>query len=589
MTNGDASLHPQSASALEPSEDERMMAELRTLLLGQDRQELRELHERLDNLRVRAQDVSEVVAEALRLREAADREHELSDVLLPSVEHALRESVRKDAQVLAEALYPVMGPAIRKSIYESIRALVQSFNEALSQGFSLRGLKWRIESIRTGRPFAEVVLLHTLVFRVEQVFLIHKATGLLLNHLATAQLEIQDPDMVSGMLSAIRDFVHDSFSGSRASSVDTMQVGDLEVWVEQGPHAFLAIVIRGHAPQRVRFKLKQLLEEVHQKFGKEMEAFQGDAAPFLSASDILRICLESQQGDEEPFRPRPFVPVLAGTVVALGLAWFMFSAVQSWKWNRFVERLRDEPGVVVTSYDKSGGRYHIQGLRDPLSKDPAALAVRAGLDPSRAVFKWKGYDSQDDPMVLKRALTVLKPPAGVRVAIQDGELIIQGDCDKDWASRARMVGPLITGVRALDTAGLYEGGPFGRQGTALESETIFFAAGRTEISDDQRAEVARVAESLRRLLARAGEARQGIRFEIIGHADSTGNESANASLSRERAEKVRRALVELGLPASSLRSRGASNLEPVRKEASESDRRYNRCVRFRVVVPGPSP
>ena len=50
--------------------------------------------------------------------------------------------------------------------------------------------------------------------------------------------------MVSGMLTAIRDFVQDAFkSQSATESLDTLRVGELEVWVEQGPHAVLAIYL----------------------------------------------------------------------------------------------------------------------------------------------------------------------------------------------------------------------------------------------------------------------------------------------------------------------------------------------------------
>jgi hypothetical protein len=56
--------------------------------------------------------------------------------------------------------------------------MMQSFNQTIDHSLSFKGLAWRIEAWRTGRPFAEVVLLHTLRFRVEQLFLIHRDTGL---------------------------------------------------------------------------------------------------------------------------------------------------------------------------------------------------------------------------------------------------------------------------------------------------------------------------------------------------------------------------------------------------------------------------
>ena len=88
--------------------------------------------------------------------------------------------------------------------------------------------------------------------RVEQVLLIHRPTGLKLEHCFAPTVAYQDPEMVSGMLTAIQDFVRDSFSAPPGETLDSLRVGDLEVWVEQGPHATIAAVIRGHAPASLR-------------------------------------------------------------------------------------------------------------------------------------------------------------------------------------------------------------------------------------------------------------------------------------------------------------------------------------------------
>jgi len=106
-------------------------------------------------------------------------------------------------------------------------------------------LKWRLEAIRTKRSFAEVVLLHTLVYRVEEIFLIHTQSGILLQHVGAEANHGKDPDLVSGMLTAIQEFVKDSFNSQTGEMLDTLRMdGDHSVWIEQGPHAMLAAVIR---------------------------------------------------------------------------------------------------------------------------------------------------------------------------------------------------------------------------------------------------------------------------------------------------------------------------------------------------------
>ena len=191
------------------SNGDESLKELRNLLLGEEQRQITALQERLDDPTLRSRETSSVVAEAIRLRREQGGETALREALAPSVEASLKESIRKDASVLADVLFPVMGPAIRKSVAESIRAMLESFNRALESSLSIQGIKWRLEALRTGRSYAEVVLLRTLLYRVEQVFVIHKKTSLLLLHAVGPDVAAQDADMVTGMLSAIQDFVGD--------------------------------------------------------------------------------------------------------------------------------------------------------------------------------------------------------------------------------------------------------------------------------------------------------------------------------------------------------------------------------------------
>ena len=559
---------------------------LRTLLFSKEQQELMRLRTRFDDRDLRARDVSEVVAEALKLRSAEDADNQLSTALTPAVEQALRESVRKDARVLAEALYPVMGPAIRRSIYESISALIQSFNQALAQGLSIKGLKWRFEAMRTGRQFAEVVLLHTLVYRVEQVFLIHAKTGVLLQHAAIPSIAIQDPDLVSGMLSAIQDFMRDSFDASQGESVNSLQVGELQVWVEQGPEAVLACVIRGHPPQRIRFKMKETLERIHAEFGPELDRFEGDTSHFLSAGETLHGCLESQADETKPFQSRKYAYAVVSVVLAVILAWVAISFFETRKWTRFAGGLNNEPGIVVTSLESRGGRYHIRGLRDPESIDPESLVSKAGLDPRRVEFEWRPFYALDDALITKRATDILRPTEGVSVSVSNGAMSISGNCDDAWAARARSQAPLIAGVKAVDYSHLIVSGILSRETEALQSISVLFDSGSPAIRDDQRAEIDQAVEKTNSLRAKAIQSHLSVVVQILGHTDSTGTEAKNSQLSKQRADEVLRLLVQAGIPENLLKA--AAGAQPVQQENTEADRRYNRSVTFRVGPAGPA-
>ena len=243
-------------------------AALRHLLVGPEQNRLEELATELRDRHVSAADLAEHLPEAIVLRGKRDRQ--IGRALAPTVETALRESIRKNPREIATAIFPILGPAIRKAIAETMSALVRSINSAVEHSLSPRGIKWRIESWRTGVPYPQVVIKHALVYRVEQAFLIHAEGGLLIAHATTPGLQVPDADLISGMLSAIQDFVRDSFRPGEGATLRTFSVGDHTVQVEAGPMALLAVVIKGEAPEAVRRKQQDTLEMIHLQFAEPL-------------------------------------------------------------------------------------------------------------------------------------------------------------------------------------------------------------------------------------------------------------------------------------------------------------------------------
>ena len=215
-----------------PGDSVEAFEELRRLLLSGEREQLRDLRDRLNNRERRSKDVAGVLPEAVKL--SGERGEELVQALRPAVEGSIKQSIEKKPETFVGALHPIIGPMVRRSIAESLRRLMQSLNQTLEHPFSWRGLKWRFEALRTGKSFAEVVMLRSLVYRVEQLFLIHRKTSLSLLHVALDPAIAKDSDMVAGMLSAIQDFARDSFATGDDSALEEFRVGELQVWIAPG-------------------------------------------------------------------------------------------------------------------------------------------------------------------------------------------------------------------------------------------------------------------------------------------------------------------------------------------------------------------
>ncbi|MEM8850891.1 MAG: OmpA family protein [Pseudomonadota bacterium] len=72
-------------------------------------------------------------------------------------------------------------------------------------------------------------------------------------------------------------------------------------------------------------------------------------------------------------------------------------------------------------------------------------------------------------------------------------------------------------------------------------------------------------------------------FEIGGHTDSQGREVMNETLSQQRAEAVRAALIERGVPPSQLVAVGYGETQPIADNDTEEGREANRRITFTVL------
>lgn len=561
----------------DPASDDETVAELRSLLLGQAELQLAEVHERLFDPHRQLKEISSVLPDAIAVRSRQD--DELTTALSPTVSAALERSVRKNPQPIVDAIFPIMGPAIRKAIATALGGMVQSFNQTLNYSMTTRGLRWRWEALKTGRPFAEVVLLHTLLYRVEQIFLIHKETGLLLRHVAAPNVAVQDTDMVSGMLTAIQDFVRDSFQTSRGDQLETLQVGDLTVWIEQGPEAILAAVIRGNAPQELRPVLQDLLERIHLQFGTALTEFTGDAAPFVATEPLLEEGLQSSYDTAQHVRKssgkiNPFTVTAA--IVLLGLlVWGFFWVRDRQRWNSYIEKLRNEPGFVITDSGKQGGKYFVSGLRDPLSRDPTALLQGTGVEASSVVANWQSFQALSPQFVLARAQKNLEPPAGVKLTFSEGTLEAEGFASHNWILEAQRTARLLPGIYRLRDDKLFDL-------ERIEDPLLLFDLDQVTLQSGQEDKLNRLVDDLNHLRQLAGD--RPVRLEIAGHSDGSGTEMRNDKLSQGRADTVAATLRPRLTSWSNLTIIPLGTKEKLRMEMNDADRATNRSVKMKVIV-----
>jgi len=553
---------------------------LRSLLLGTEQASLQALAAKVGNRDNLARSVASVLAEATAIR--ARHDDGMTRALAPIINEGLQQSVRDNPQPVVDALYPIMGPAIRRSIAESLADMMQTFNRAVEQSLSPRALKWRLDAWRTGQPYAQVVLLNTLVYRVEQIFLIHRETGLLLGHVQAEHVVAQDPDMVSGMLTAIRDFVGDSFHVSQEDGVDTIRLGQLSVQVRVGPKAVLAAVVRGDAPQSLRTRLSETLERIHHSHAVALSRFDGDMTAFANVARDLEPCLLAQARERrrKPWRAYVAIALLA----AGGAGWLIERHESAAEWTAILTQLEHEPGFVVVETEHDG-THLVRGLRDPLARDPQSVIGAERASANNIVWDLKPYLSMEPQLVLARARSQLKAPDGVTLRLQGGTLRAFGVAPEAWLREARQRAPFVAGITTFDDGAVEvkDRAALNRARQELNAVTLYFEPASDALSDSQFATLDAVVPSLLALRDAAAAAQMTYSVDIVGRADAPGSSEFNLRLSQSRAEAVRRYLLAHGAPAKILHARGVGAVDAAGPQVNESDDAQRR-VNFEVTA-----
>jgi OOP family OmpA-OmpF porin len=595
-------------SALDPRLDE-----LRRLLVGHEIEVLGRLREVVEDPEQLGAAVGRVLPTAV-----ASSDARLGEVLAPALEKATASSIRNDPRTLIDILQPVIVPAIRKSVGETIDNTFQSLNESLRQSLSWRGLRWRFEAWRTGKPFAEVVLNHTLVYQVEHAFLIHSHTGLLISHVAAEDAASQDPQLVSSMLTAIQDFVRDSFQGVGQQGVDTLRLGDLRLWCEAGQFAMLVAVIRGNPPEELRGKLRDALGHIHEERRHLLETFDGDSSGLADIEAHLSECAALRQEGARtsavgfPWYVFLLAALLAGIAGGVGLwRWDLAQkaayeqaqivaeearqraaeaerrATELKRWSDYIDRLQAQPGIVVTESAERDGKFIVSGLRDPLAVDPLAILRQTEVDAARVTSRWQPYQSLEPEFVLKRLQASLSPPPSVALSIVGNRIVATGSATPLWIARARQAARLMpAGGPQFDYSQVQDiaEGLLGDLRRAIQSFEIRFDTNESLPAAGQEAVLDRLAASINELTGLAASLRMRARIRLTGHSDDTGPGTYNLSLSIARAGAVLALLKKRGVAADLITIGGAGQLDPLDMHNSDSARSLNRRVSVAVRI-----
>lgn len=227
--------------------------------------------------------ISPIIAEILE-EHIANSQDEVARAIAPIIGEALRRQVYQAREDIVDALYPIIGQTVNKAIAEALSDLARTIDARIRQNLIRRDIgrywKARLQGIST----AEYRLRELIPFTIREIFLIQRDTGLLICHYSYGEA-LTDRDLISGMLTAIRDFSREVLGSGKGGELWTIEYEAKHILLEAGGAAFLAVVVDGVEPSGFRDELRRLLVLLHERHYDQLRQFDGRNTALVKQSE----------------------------------------------------------------------------------------------------------------------------------------------------------------------------------------------------------------------------------------------------------------------------------------------------------------
>ncbi len=439
----------------------------------------------------------------------------IAEALAPVIGRAIRVQIQTQRDEVVDALYPVIGTTVAKFVSQAFRDLLETINEQMQNAFSVTALRRKVKSKVKGIPESELLLQESLGWRVESVFLIHKATGLLLAQRSAEAAEMEEPEMVASMLTAIRSFVNDWISkNSDGAEVNQIDYGDSTIYLEVAGSCYIAVVVKGTLRPRLTERISNVLAEIVEKEGEKIRDFSGDRSQL-----DLELIGKALEGIFE-VRPTESAQKTSGS-----------------RWPLYLLA-----GLLVAAAGYGGYRYY-----------------RAETDAAKARELLERY--RKDP---KLALYRIEP------AVTENRVVLAGAVPNETLARqAERIARSVTGIRDVenglviavaDTSRLREGLETLRKrlSKALPPPKlrtrIYFAFGSSRVAPEDYDKI----DLLGLMMSLYPERR----LRLTGYSDLKGDAESRRKIALKRADAVKALLVGAGVGPERIETAGEITLPP---------------------------
>ena len=102
---------------------------------------------------------------------------------------------------------------------------------------------------------------------IEDIYLIHRSTGTLIQRRTWRDQDLIDPDLIGGMFQAILDFINNSFASGETSNFSRIDVKGYIILIADGEYVSLALIFSGKVEEYLHLAMGDIKEALRKNIG----------------------------------------------------------------------------------------------------------------------------------------------------------------------------------------------------------------------------------------------------------------------------------------------------------------------------------
>ncbi len=180
---------------------------------------------------------------------------EMPAKLSPVITESLKNEIKNSQDAVIEALFPIIGKLIKKYISHEMKLLNEKINKQIEEAFSFKN--W-FKSKKERSRVVDNAFVATDKPQLVQVLVIEKGSGLLKAGYTNPDAETMDEELIAGMLTAIKSFVQDAYSGGD-QDLETIAYDFYTLHIQNFQNYYIVAAINGIYTLETKDRVEDLL------------------------------------------------------------------------------------------------------------------------------------------------------------------------------------------------------------------------------------------------------------------------------------------------------------------------------------------